>query len=100
MMGKLYKVKVYDSVMDLVHQSGRTIKEIYIPDLDLTFNHDFERNVTYAWRGKRIWKGRTKTIEVRNDLCNRLVRLADEELAIGVMLCDNPEFVYLKKAIE
>jgi len=34
-----YKTKVYDSILDFVHENGHTITEIYIPEYNLAFNY-------------------------------------------------------------
>lgn len=46
-IAKFYKIEVYDSIGDYVHNEGTIISEIYIPELDVfvnNYNHEIHIN--------------------------------------------------------
>ena len=40
MIGKMYKLKVYDNILSYTHSNGRIINEVYIPEIQIIFNSD------------------------------------------------------------
>lgn len=65
----MYEIEIFDGPMDMVHGGGRTIKEIYVPQLNLSFN--IENDVVNPFFDKRV-SGPTHDIKVRKSLVDQL----------------------------
>ena len=60
MKAKKYKIKVYDSELNISHNYGEVINEVFIPELEICFNEKYN---VFRWYNDSRWKIHSNEVE-------------------------------------
>ena len=88
--GHLYETEIYDSIGDFVHGMPQTIREVGVPEYNISFNCHNNKISVFTYDKERHMNGKDiKKVEMTKDFIDNLIKIKELNNELDILKSNN-----------